>query len=169
MHIPTLLEKPRTTHLQWRQAKEASVITPSNICGLCRATTQCKDSTFPVSKPTALGGSPAFLPTPYPWGIFSLLFSSPTSSSLLFSLLPPPVPQTLRLSAAPPCTAPDAPWRPRAPCSRPLHWAGCSPAAAGHAGPGDPPPEPARLTASQEAVIEIDASLGAMAGARRRP
>ena len=44
MHIPTLPKKPRTTHLPWRQTKEASVITPSNICELCCATTQCKST-----------------------------------------------------------------------------------------------------------------------------
>ena len=36
MHIPTLSKKPRTTHLPWRQAKEAYVITSSNIRESCR-------------------------------------------------------------------------------------------------------------------------------------
>ena len=31
MHIPTLSNKPRNTHLPWRQARDASVITSSNI------------------------------------------------------------------------------------------------------------------------------------------
>ena len=45
MHIPTLLKKPRTAQLPWRQTREASVITASNILELCRATTQCKSTT----------------------------------------------------------------------------------------------------------------------------
>ena len=44
MHIPTLSKKPRTTHLPWRQTKETYVIKLSNICELCRATTQCKST-----------------------------------------------------------------------------------------------------------------------------
>ena len=40
----SLSKKPRMTHLPWRQTKEASVITSSNICELCRATTQCKST-----------------------------------------------------------------------------------------------------------------------------
>ena len=44
MHISTVSKKPRTTHLPWRQTKEASVMTTSNICELCCATTQCKST-----------------------------------------------------------------------------------------------------------------------------
>ena len=42
VHIPTLSKKPRTTPLPLR--REASVKVSSNICELCRPTTQCRST-----------------------------------------------------------------------------------------------------------------------------
>ena len=42
---PNIVEgKPRTPHLPCRQAKKASMILSSNICDLCRPTTQCNST-----------------------------------------------------------------------------------------------------------------------------
>ena len=55
LHISILLKKPRTTHLPLRQAKEASVIKSSNICGLCRQQHSANQTIKPCLAATTMG------------------------------------------------------------------------------------------------------------------
>ena len=140
MHIPTLSKEPRTTHLPWRQTKEASVTTPSNICELCRATTQCKSTnqtmpggyysntqgrcyqhtTAPPLGPG--GGGPATLTGPRSGADKSALAPRPRLAPRLAPAHPPPPPSPTAPPLPPPPVRPP-PWRsPCPPPGRPPSW-----------------------------------------------